>query len=713
VNAPSHVLIRAVALALAATLVAACSNGRAPSASPAASAPSGVAALADVLTYKGNMARHGTNPGPGPEQDPVVLWTVDSSSAIIASPLIADGLVIVAGQDAVVRALDPATGTAAWTLELPAGVVQTPTIANGTLFLITDDGVLRTFALDDRTAGWTAAGFVPDSIISVTDDLVIAGAVGAIVALSIADGKERWRATAPGSIRSAVDGDVVLVSGDGSGRVSAFDLATGSERWSFETSTADVLTPAIVDGSVFVAARNIANGRNIVYAIDSKGHELWHSTGPDILGSVSVVGDRVYVGVDDPNTVVKALDRSSGEVVWQRSLGGALVSLLSVADGVIYVLGLEEGLVAINADTGLIRWRADLSGAGGSRLTISGGLVFVTTRDVDGGGRVIAIADARDPRVAAAGGSSSPSASPSDAPVPLSILSVDPIQGQTLLLSTALAPDGTMYVGDMMNSRILVRHPDGVIQSWGEYGSGPGQFNFLEVTRNDGSVGVSVSPDGELIAVGDGGNHRVQLFNGSREFLLSIGRLGREEGQFLNPAGVTVDAEHRVWVVDVAREDVQVFSETGEHLLTFGGPGGGDGQLSRPSPAFVDVANDRVYVADFGNRRVAVFTTTGDWVGTIADGQLAPGVRLDEVNAAVLDRFGRLLIVDTTSRLFVVDASGELVGVLPNRLPDVGQVEFGSMVVDDQGRLYFADIGGTTAGRLIIAQLEPPLWPAE
>jgi hypothetical protein len=79
----------------------------------------------------------------------------------------------------------------------------------------------------------------------------------------------------------------------------------------------------------------------------------------------------------------------------------------------------------------------------------------------------------------------------------------------------------------------------------------------------------------------------------------------------------------------------------------------------------------------------------------------------------VLDRFGRLFVVDTTSRIFVVDAGGGLVGVIPNRLPDVGQVELASIDVDDEGRLYFADLGGGSAGRLIIAQLEPPPWPAK
>jgi sugar lactone lactonase YvrE len=88
-------------------------------------------------------------------------------------------------------------------------------------------------------------------------------------------------------------------------------------------------------------------------------------------------------------------------------------------------------------------------------------------------------------------------------------------------------------------------------------------------------------------------------------------------------------------------------------------------------------------------------------------------VRLGEVNGAVLDRAGRLFVVDTTSRIFVLDAAGALVAVIPNDLPDVGRVELASLAIDDAGRLYIADIGAGMARRLIIAQVEAPLWPSE
>ena len=101
-------------------------------------------------------------------------------------------------------------------------------------------------------------------------------------------------------------------------------------------------------------------------------------------------------------------------------------------------------------------------------------------------------------------------------PLPLEVLSVDVIPALSLPLGSAVDPDGTMYAVDMLNNRVIVRHPDGEIVYWGERGGGPGEFDFAPVTENDASTSIAVSPDGELIVVGDGNNHRVQVFDGSR-----------------------------------------------------------------------------------------------------------------------------------------------------------------------------------------------------
>jgi outer membrane protein assembly factor BamB len=698
---------------LIAVAAIACAPATTPSHPSAALAPSLDIVLADVPTYKGDMARSGEMPGPGPADKPVVLWEIEVATGIAAAPLIVGGQVVVAGQDGIVRGLAADTGDQTWSVALPAGVVSTPTIAGGTLYVITDDGVMRTVSLTDRSLGWTASGFVPQSILTATADLVLAGSPGEIVALRMTDGSRAWRAETGGSDRAAIGGDTAFVGGADSGLLTAIATSDGTERWSHETGAARVLTPAAVGGQIYVAGQDVPGRGNVIAAFAGGGDEVWRvgSPGEGRIGGHAVAGDHVIVSIDYPNGGVHALDRASGDLLWSTPLDVELVSIPLVADGVVYVAGTRKGAFAVDVSTGAIRWRATVGEIAGAAVAVSGGLVLVTTRDAGGGGRVLALADPADSRVMARPAApATPSASATAVHPPLHVISVDAVVGPSALLTTAVGPDGTMFVGDIANSRIVVRKPDGALEDWGGKGADPGEFDFSIVTQNDSSGGVSVSPDGALIAVGDGGNHRVQLFDADRRWLRSIGRLGREDGQFINPSGVTVDSDHNVWVVDVARGDVQVFDEAGTHRLTFGAPGRGDGELSRPGPAFVRASTGEVFIPDFGNRRVSVFSNDGTWLRNYG-GRPADGFFLGEVNCVAVDPFGRLFVLDTDSRIFILDHSGALQATLANELPDGSRIDFGSFALDAEGRIYLADIGGGNAGRLIIAQLDPAVWP--
>jgi DNA-binding beta-propeller fold protein YncE len=76
----------------------------------------------------------------------------------------------------------------------------------------------------------------------------------------------------------------------------------------------------------------------------------------------------------------------------------------------------------------------------------------------------------------------------------------------------AVAPNGDLYVADGYgNARVHRFAADGTfIQSWGEPGTAPGQFNLPH--------GVGVAPDGRVF-VTDRENERIQIFTPTGEFL--------------------------------------------------------------------------------------------------------------------------------------------------------------------------------------------------
>ena len=76
---------------------------------------------------------------------------------------------------------------------------------------------------------------------------------------------------------------------------------------------------------------------------------------------------------------------------------------------------------------------------------------------------------------------------------------------------TALSPAGEIYVSDGYgNNKVHQYSPDGkLLKSWGESGSGPGEFNLPHNIATDGEGWVYVA---------DRENHRVQVFDGNGKY---------------------------------------------------------------------------------------------------------------------------------------------------------------------------------------------------
>lgn len=149
-------------------------------------------------------------------------------------------------------------------------------------------------------------------------------------------------------------------------------------------------------------------------------------------------------------------------------------------------------------------------------------------------------------------------------------------------------------------------------------------YTKFNITNIDGSCigGGSKQPWGIAIgghgiwAITDNHNHCVYLLsrytpchNNQYQIRKQFGSQGNGDGQFENPHGVAFDGNNNLYVVDGNNHRIQKFDTRGNYLLQFGNKGTGVGQLSNPRG--ISICNGRVYVADSGNKRVAVFLTTG------------------------------------------------------------------------------------------------------
>lgn len=113
--------------------------------------------------------------------------------------------------------------------------------------------------------------------------------------------------------------------------------------------------------------------------------------------------------------------------------------------------------------------------------------------------------------------------------------------------------------------------------------------------------------------------------------------------ELVMPHGLSVDADDKVWVTDVAREQVLRFAHDGQLELVLGERGiTGDGPTRFGRPADIAFDGSRVLVADgYLNDRIAVFSQAGAYLGEWGGSQLFDlphGIAAAEGRIYVADR---------------------------------------------------------------------------
>lgn len=181
----------------------------------------------------------------------------------------------------------------------------------------------------------------------------------------------------------------------------------------------------------------------------------------------------------------------------------------------------------------------------------------------------------------------------------------------------SVGSDGFLYIADYLEDRVAVVGPDGSLVRYegGGSGSEPGEL--------DAPGGAAMI--GQRLFVADFYNHRVDRFGPGDP--VALGRPGRVlSGRLHYPTDVATDS--LVYVADAYNHRIQVFRPDGGHVRSWGGPLG----TGIPGPwrgwfrvaTGVEVAAGRVYVADFYNHRIQVFTASGRYLGQIADSLRLP-----------------------------------------------------------------------------------------
>lgn len=275
-------------------------------------------------------------------------------------------------------------------------------------------------------------------------------------------------------------------------------------------------------------------------------------------------------------------------------------------------------------------------------------------------------------------------------------------------VSMAFDPQGNLWVSDGGNSRFQIVSPEGeFLEAWGEEGTAPGYFDFVDPSLFGGYGAGALTFDGEgNLYVLDSANYRVQKFAPDRAFLTTWGSQGEGDGQFLAPTDIAIDGQGRVFVADEGRNDVQVFDSDGRFLSAWSEDR--EGWLPRPSSIVFD--NDgNVWITHFTQNRVQKYSPAGALLATIGEYGTGPGQFRNPGGVAV-DSQGRVFVSDWgAATIQVFDAEGRFLAMWGELGLEEGQLMGPNLALPDgAGSVYVAEDGNDRVQKF---RLLPPLAP--
>ena len=149
------------------------------------------------------------------------------------------------------------------------------------------------------------------------------------------------------------------------------------------------------------------------------------------------------------------------------------------------------------------------------------------------------------------------------------------------------------------NRVVVLNHKGEEIRSFAKQGYGP-------VTQRLTSPScIEIDDDNDCVYISSHDN-KVFKFNGSGELLLTIGKLGNGDGEFIHHEGIAI-YNQEVYICDKGNNRIQVFDTdlNYKRRLRFHKPHSRPPQLKLPSDINID-GSGRAYIADSGNNRILV-----------------------------------------------------------------------------------------------------------
>ncbi len=313
---------------------------------------------------------------------PTVLWTNTQSAGMGKADAnlrlaVTMSDIVVADTKGKINVLNRENGKLKWSVSTKADITAGPSVSEGRVVIGTNDGKVMAYQLSDGLFLWqsnlTSAVMAAPLIAAST--VFVHGSDSSVVALKLQNGKQLWRysvQTPPLMLRhnsSPVIANNHVIVGFSNGKLVSLHRLDGMSAWERELAISQGRSDIqrMVDISADPVIKN-----NQLYAVSYQGQiaamelETGNTVWERALSSYSGIAvSPKAVFVSDPNGVMWALNRKTGDVLWKKTelTGRRLTAPVIV-----------QGFVVVGDNDGYLHWMSENDG------------VFVGQNLVDGKG---------------------------------------------------------------------------------------------------------------------------------------------------------------------------------------------------------------------------------------------------------------------------------------------------------------------------------------
>jgi len=247
--------------------------------------------------------------------------------------------------------------------------------------------------------------------------------------------------------------------------------------------------------------------------------------------------------------------------------------------------------------------------------------------------------------------------------VPQAIICSDNLGSQPLNRPQGLALDdqGNIYIADTGNNRVVKCDADGTfLKEAGGFGWGEGQFNQPTDLTLDYGLNLYVA---------DGQNKRVSRYDKNLNFISLIQPEPTSDFRGLGMLdGIAVNSAGEIFLSDTENDWLVKLNSFLQYELIFGGFTSGLGALSNPGGIALDQSG-KIYVADSGKRRVAVFDPFGNFLKEFGSDVL------QQPQSLTINSTGEILVADSKkNQIFIFNSEGNLILEFGREGKELGQL---------------------------------------